>query len=139
MFTDFGTLRFTFYELVTANEASSSIIIFLLLAGAKTLHRSIRSENRHDLCFPHDERVKKLGQRVFTDFYNNPLVKVIKFRGEDSCCCTHFVLLSVSGVLHHAIGRLKDKLKVRIDDEWRLGKILVLVEFYLRLFGAWYW
>ena len=39
--TDFGTLRFTFYELVTADVAPSSIIIFFLLAGTEALHRPI--------------------------------------------------------------------------------------------------
>ena len=40
--TDFGTLRLAFYELVTADVAPSGIIIFLLLAGTKALHRPIR-------------------------------------------------------------------------------------------------
>ena len=137
--TDIGTLRFTLYELVTADVASNGIIIFLLLANTKTLHRPIRPENRHDLCFPHDERVKKLGERVLSNFHHGPLVKVIKTRGDDSCCCTHFVLLGVGGVLNLATGGLKDGLKVRINDKWCISTILELVEFDLRLFGAWHW
>ena len=58
--TDFWTLRFTLYKLVTADVSLSCIIIFLLLAGTKALHCLIRPENRHDFCFPHNERVKKL-------------------------------------------------------------------------------
>ena len=76
--TDFGTLRFTIYKLVTADVAPSCIIIFLELAGTKALHCLIRPENRYDLCFPHNERVKKLGERVLSDFHHGPLVKVIK-------------------------------------------------------------
>ena len=76
--TDFGTLRLTLNELVTADVAPCGIIIFLLLAGAEAIHRPIRPENRHDLCFPHDERVKELGQRVLSDFHHGALVKVIK-------------------------------------------------------------
>ena len=126
--TDFGTLRFTLYKLVTADVASSGIIIFLLLANTKALHRPIRPENRHDLCFPHDERVKKLGERVLSNFHHGPLVKVvIKTRGENSCCSTHFVLLGVGGVLNLATGRLKDGLKVSINDEWCFSTILELV------------
>ena len=57
--TNFGTLRFTLYKLATADVALSGIIIFLLLASTKALHRPIRSENRHDFSIPHNERVKK--------------------------------------------------------------------------------
>ena len=124
---------------MTADIALISIIIFLLLVGTEALHRTIRPENRHNLCFPQFlERVKKLGERVLSDFHHGALVKVIKTRGEDGCCCTHFVLLSVGGLLHVATGRLKDGLKVRIDYEWRLCTIFVLVEFDLHLFGAWH-
>ena len=76
--TNFGTLRVTLYELVTADVATSGIIIFILLAGTEALHRPIRPENRHDLCFPHDERVKEFGERVFSDFHHCPLVKCYK-------------------------------------------------------------
>ena len=76
--TDFGTLCFTLYKLVTADVAPSGIIIFLLLAGTKALYRPIRSNNRHDLSFPHNERVKKLGESVLSDFHHSPLVKVNK-------------------------------------------------------------
>ena len=62
--TDFGTLRLTFNKLVTADVAKCGIIILLLLAGAKALHRPIRPENRHDLYFPHDERVKERPARL---------------------------------------------------------------------------
>ena len=43
-------------------------------------------------------------------------------------------MLGVGSVLYLTTGRLKDGLKVRVDDEWRLSTILVLVEFDLRLF-----
>ena len=76
--TNLGTLRFTLYELVTDDVASSGIIIFLLLANTKALYRPIRPENRHDLCFSYDEQVKKLGERVLSNFYHGLLVKVIK-------------------------------------------------------------
>ena len=39
--TDFGTLRFPFYELVTADVAPRFIIIFLMLTGTKAFHCSI--------------------------------------------------------------------------------------------------
>ena len=110
--TDFGTLRLAFYELVTANAAPHCIIIFHLLASTKAYHRQIRPENRQDLCFPHDERVKKLAERIFSDVHNSPLVKVIKTRGENGRCCSHFVLLSVGGLFNLASGRLKNGLKV---------------------------
>ena len=74
--TDLGTLRFTLYELVTADVAPSGIIIFLLLSGTEALHCLIRSENRYDLSFPHDERVKELGKRVLTDFISVRLSKL---------------------------------------------------------------
>ena len=76
--TDLGTLRFTFYKLVTADVAPSCSIIFLLLEGMKAFHRLIRPEYRHDLCFPNNERVKKLGERVLSYFHHGSLVKVIK-------------------------------------------------------------
>ena len=135
--TEFGAFRFTLFKLVTADVAPSCIIIFLLLADTKALHCLIRSENRNDLCFPHNEGVKKHGERVFSDFHNGPLVKVIKTQGKDGCCSTYFVLLGVSGVLNLATRWLKNGLKVRIDDERCLSTIFVLVEFDLRLFGAW--
>ena len=40
------TLRFTLYELVTANVTLSGIIVFLLLAGTQVHHRSIWLKNR---------------------------------------------------------------------------------------------
>ena len=135
--TDFGTLRFTLYKLATADVAPSGIIIFLLLASTKALYRLIRLENRYDLSFLHDERVKKLGKRVLTDFHYGMLVKVIKTRFEDSCCSTHFVLLGVGGLFNLATGRLKNGLKVRKNDEWCFSTIPELVEFYLRLFKPW--
>ena len=75
--TGFGTLRLTFNKRVTADVAASSIIILFLLASAEALHRPICPENRHDLCFPHDESVRKLGERVLFDFHHGLLVKVI--------------------------------------------------------------
>ena len=135
--SNFRTLRFPLYELVTADVAPSCIIIFLLLAGTQALYRSICPKYHYDFRFPHDKRVKKLGERVFSDFDHGPLIKVIKTRGEDLCCCTHFVLLGVGGVLNLATGRLEDGLKVSIYDERRLYIILILVDFYLRLFGTW--
>ena len=131
--TDFGTLRFTLYKLLTADLVLSCIIIFILLASTKALHRPIRLENRHDFCFPHNQRVKKLGERVVSDFHHGPLVKVIKTRGEDGRCCAHFLLLGVGGVLHLATGRLKNGLKVGIDNERCLRTILILVKLDLRL------
>ena len=137
MATDFGTLRFTFNKLVTADVALSCIIIFIFLAGTKALHRSIRPENRHDFCFSHNERVRKLGESVFPDFHHGLLVKVIKTRGLDGRCCAHFVLLGISGVLHLATKRLKDGLKVGINDERCLSTILIRVKLELRLHGTW--
>ena len=137
--TDFGTFCFSLYELVTANVEPSGIMIFLLLAGTEALHRPIRQENRHNLCFPHNEQVKKLGERVLSDFHHGPLVKVIETGGKDCCCCIHFVLLGVRGVPNLETGRLEDGLKVRRDDERCLGTILVLVKLNFRLFGAWHW
>ena len=115
--SDFWTLRFSLFELVTADVAPSNIIIFLLLAGTQALHRSICPNYRYDFCFPHDKRVKELGERVFSDFHYGLLVKVIKTRGKDRCCFTHFVLLDVGGVLSLATGRLEDGLKVSIYDD----------------------
>ena len=63
--TDFGALRMTYYKLVTADVAPSGIIIFLLLTGTKTLSRLIRPKNRTDFRIPDDERLEKLGERVF--------------------------------------------------------------------------
>ena len=134
--TDIGTLRFTLYKFVTADVASSGIVILLLLANTKALHRPIRPKNRHEFCFSHDERVKKLGKSDFSNFYHGLLVKVIKYRCEN-CCCTHFVLSGVGGVLNSATRRLKDGLKFRINDEWCFSTILKLIKFYLCLFGAW--
>ena len=135
--SDFRTFRFTFYELVTADIAPSGIIVFLLLAGTQELHRSMCPKYRYDFRFPHNKRVKELGERVFSDFYHGPLVKVIKTLGEDRCSSTHFVLLGV-GVEHNlATGRLEDGLKVSIYDERRLCTMLILAELYLSLFGAW--
>ena len=48
------------------------------------------------------------------------------------------MLLGVGGELNLATGRLQDGLKVSIYDERRLCTILVLVEFDLRVFGAWH-
>ena len=135
--SDFRTLRFPLYELVTADVAPSGIIIFLLLAGTQALHRSICPKYRYDFRFPHDKRVKELGERFLSDFHHGPLVKVIKTRGEDRCCSTYFVLLGVGGVLNLTTGHLEDGLKVSIYDERRLCTILIVVEFYLRLFGNW--
>ena len=132
--TDIGTVRVTLYEFVTANVAPCGIIIFVLFAGTEALYRPICSKNRYDLCFPHNKRVKELGERVLSDFHHGPYIKINKTRGEDGCYCTHFVLLGVGGVLHLATKRLKNVLKVCIDDERRLSTILVLVKFYLRLF-----
>ena len=50
--SDFKTLRFTFYELVTADVAPSGIIVFLLLAGTEALHRSICPKYHYDFRFP---------------------------------------------------------------------------------------
>ena len=61
MVTFFRILRSTLYELVTEDETPYCIIIFLLLAGTEVLYRPICLENRHDFCFPHDERVKIVG------------------------------------------------------------------------------
>ena len=135
--TTIVTLGLALYEIVTANVATRRIIIFLLLAGTQSLHPSIRPENCNDLCFPNDERVKELGDRVFSDCYYGLFVKVIKTRGKDSSCCAHFVLLGVGGVLHLAIARLEDKLKVRINNKRCFKTILVLIEFDLRMFRAW--
>ena len=102
--TNYVTLCFTLYNLVTADVAPSCIIIFLLLAGTIAIYCLIHPKNRQYLCFPHNERIKKFGERVFSDFYLGPLVKVIQIRGVDGCCYTYFMLLGVSGVLKLAIG-----------------------------------
>ena len=135
--TGFGTLRFIIYKLLTADVAPRCIIIFFLLAGTKALHSQIRPENRNNLCFPYDKRVKKLGECVFSDFHHSSFVKVIKTRGENGRCGAYFVLLGVGSPFHLATGRLKNGLEVSIDNDWRLYIILVLVEFDLRLFRAW--
>ena len=132
--TDFRTLRLTLYKLVMADVAPSDIIIFLLLAGTKALHCQICMKNRYDLRFPHDERIKEFSERIFSDLYHIPLVKVIKTRSEDGRFCAHFVLLGVVGVLYLATKRLEDGLKIRIDNERRFCTILELVELDLRLF-----
>ena len=134
--TFFRTLCFTLYKLVTADVAPSCIIIFLLLANTEALHRPIPSENRYNICFLQNQRVKKLGERVLSDLHHGPLVKVIKTRGENGRWCAYFVLLGVGGVLHLATGRLKGGLKIRIDYKWCLSTILVLVEFDLGCFRA---
>ena len=136
--TDFGALCFILFKLVTADVAPSGIIIFLLLAGTKALYRQIPSENRYDLSFPHDERVKKLGESVLFDFHHSPFVKVIETRSENGRGGTYFVLLSVGGLSNLAIGRLKNGLKVSIDDKLRFCTILVLVEFDFYLLRAWH-
>ena len=76
--TDFETLRLTLNKLVTADVAPSGIIIFLLLAIAEAFNRPIRLENHQDFGFSHDESVKKLGERVFSNFHHDSLVKVLK-------------------------------------------------------------
>ena len=45
--------------------------------------------------------------------------------------------LGVGGLFNLGTGRLKNGLKVRINDEWGLSTILVLVEFDFRLLRAW--
>ena len=134
--SDFMTFRFTLYKLVTADVAPSGIIIFFLLASTQALHRSICRKYRYDFRFPHDKRVKELGDRVLYDYHHGQLVKVIQTRGEHCCCCTHFVLLGLGGVLNLGTGQLEDGLNVSIYDERRLCTILVLVELDLRVFGA---
>ena len=136
--SEFGTPRLTLYKLVSADVAPAGIIILLLLAGTQAIHRLIRPEFRNYFCFPNDKGVLKLDERVLPDFHHYPLIEFIESRGEDGCCCAHFVLLGVGGVLYLATGRLKDGIKVRVNDEWRLSTILLLVEFDLRLFGARY-
>ena len=98
--TDFRILCIAFYKLVTADVAPRCINIFLLLASTKALHRPIRPENRQDLCFPHDERVKKLGESIFSDLHHSPLVKVINFEvrmaaaAHTLCCWVYVVCLT---------------------------------------------
>ena len=48
------------------------------------------------------------------------------------------MLLNLGDVFYFATGRLKNGLKVCIDDEWRYCKILVLVELDLRLLTDWH-
>ena len=52
--TDVKTFRFTLNELMAADVAPSGIIIFLLLAGTQAFYRSIRPENRHNICLSHN-------------------------------------------------------------------------------------
>ena len=119
---------------MTAHVAPIGIIILFLLAGTLALNRTIRPKIRNDLCLPYDERVNDLNERVLFDFHNGHLVKVMKSRGNNGCCCAHFVLLCVRGVRYLATGRLKDGLNVCIDDECCLSTILEQVKFDLRLF-----
>ena len=102
--TNFGALRFTLYDVVTADVALQRIFILLLLSGTQAFHRLIRPENRHNLRFLEGERVKKLGEHVFSHFIHSQLVKVIITRGENGRCSAHFVLLGVSGPFNLAIG-----------------------------------
>ena len=81
MVTDIRISFLALYKFVTADLALRSIIIFYLLAGTETLHCTIRRNNRHELLMPHDKRVKKLGQRNFSDFDHSLFVKVIQARG----------------------------------------------------------
>ena len=92
--TDFGSLRLALYKLVTADVASSGIIILLLLSGTEAHHRPIRPEYRHDLGFPHDKRIKKLGERVLSDLHHGLLMEIIESRGEYGSSGAHFVLLN---------------------------------------------
>ena len=135
--TNFGTLSFTLYKLGTADVAPCGIFIFLLLAGTKALHCSCRSENRHNLSLIHVKQVKKLGKSILSDFYHSLLVKVIKTRRENGRSGANFVLLGVGGLFNLATGRLKNGLKVFINDEWGLSTLLVLVKFDIRVFRAW--
>ena len=77
--TNFWTLGF-FNELLKADVAPNSITIFLLLASTEALHLPIRLKNCYNPCFPHDQRVKELYERVFSDFHYSMLVKVIKLK-----------------------------------------------------------
>ena len=83
--SDFKTLRFILFELVTADVAPSGLIIFLLLASTQALHRAICLKYCYNFRFSHKKRVKELGDRVFTDFHHGLLVKVIQTRGKDRC------------------------------------------------------
>ena len=69
------------------------IIIFLLLASTKALNRLICLEKHHDLCFSHDQHIKKVSDRVLFDFNNYPLIKFIETNGEDGSRGAHFVRL----------------------------------------------
>ena len=75
--SDFMNHRFTLIERVTANVAPSNIIIFFLLESTHSLNRSICPKNRYDFRFPHNKRVKELGERVLSDFYFGLIIKVI--------------------------------------------------------------
>ena len=57
VFSDFGTPRFTLYELVSADVAPRVIIILLLLAGSQAIYCSICWEFCNYLCFPNDKNV----------------------------------------------------------------------------------
>ena len=100
--TDFWAFCYSLYNAVTADVTPSGIIIFILLAGTYALHRSISLKKRYDLCFPQNENVKKLDERVLSDFSHGSIINNIKSLSKDGCCCTHFVLLRVNNVLYLA-------------------------------------
>ena len=99
MVTEFWALDLGLYKLVTANVAARRISIFVQLACTKAFQRPIRPETHYDVCFQDDKRVKKLGERVLSDFHNGLLVKVLITRGENGYYCSHLVLLGVYCVL----------------------------------------
>ena len=116
---------------MTADVASRGLIIFVLLAGTEAYHRPICLYNLNNFCFPHKKRVKEDGKRVHSDFHHSLLIKVIKTRCENSCCCAKFVLLDLDNVFYLATERLEVKLKVLMDEERCFITILVIIKFYL--------
>ena len=124
--SDFKALCLTLYKLVSADIATADIFLLLLLAGTLAIHCLIRPEFINYLRFPNDTGVYELDERVLPDFHHYPLIEFIESRGEDGCRGAHFVLLRVGGVLYLVSERLKDGLKVCIDDEWCICTILVL-------------
>ena len=57
MVTEFGATSITFFKLVSADVSPRGIIIFLLLASTKAIHRTICSKFLNYLRFPNNKGV----------------------------------------------------------------------------------
>lgn len=101
VFTKFKALRLTLYKFVTSNLEPRDILIFLQLANTQALHCSMCPKNRDNLSYPHDERIKKINERVFSTFITLSWLKLYKLKlrivvaPANLCCQVEIVYFSV--------------------------------------------